>query len=32
MIADNDLTGNKQGAWNIKKDSQTNVTRSGNRE
>jgi Right handed beta helix region/TIR domain len=32
VIEDNDLTSNKQGPWDIDKDSEPNVTRSGNRE
>ena len=32
VIEDNDLTGNKQGAWDIAADSRGNVTRARNRE
>jgi parallel beta-helix repeat protein len=31
VIEDNDLTGNKRGAWDIAKDSEATVKRSGNR-
>jgi hypothetical protein len=32
VIEDNDLTNNKGGPWDIDKDSEANVNRSGNRE
>ena len=32
MIEDNDLTGNKRGAWDIAEESEPNVKRSGNRD
>jgi len=32
VIEDNDMTGNTQGAWNIEKDCEANVTRARNKE
>ena len=32
VIEDNTLTGNKGGPWNVAKDSEAKVRRSGNRE